>query len=136
MPKALKIVAILILIYVSIVILFESLLGYFQPQNQQTMVLITRNQEGETFNRVVTRIESNGRLYAAVNHWPRAWYYRVLDNPEMQVTLDGETGNYVAVAVENPLEYEQVNQARPLGIGFRILTGFPPRYFVRFDPAG
>ena len=134
MPKAVKIIGILVLIYVGVVILFESLLGYFQPQSEQTMVLITRNQEGEEFQRVVTRIESEGRLYAAVNHWPRLWYYRVLENPRLKVTVDGQTGEYQAVSVENPIEHEQVDNTKPLGIGFRILTGFPPRYFVRFDP--
>ena len=39
--KALKIAVILILIYVGIVILFESLLGYFQPAGQTTMVIST-----------------------------------------------------------------------------------------------
>jgi hypothetical protein len=44
----------------------------------------------------VSRLESNGQLYVATNHWTRAWYNRVLEKPEVHVTLDGEKGDYRA----------------------------------------
>jgi hypothetical protein len=132
--KAVKIIGVLVLVYVGVVVIFESLLGYYQPANEQTLVITTANADGISSDRVLARIESEGNLYVAVNHWPRTWYYKALDNPQVQITIDEEKKDYLAVPVEGA-EIEQVDNARPLGIGFRILTGFPPRHFVRLDPS-
>ena len=131
--KALKLIAILFLVYVGIVTAFESLLGYFQPAGQSTLVITTTDEDGNTNDRVLSRLESDGQLYVAANHWPRAWYNRALENPKVQVTLDGEKGNYLAVPVTDE-EHDRVNNENSLGTMLRILTGFPPRYFVRLDP--
>ena len=131
--KAVKIIAILVLVYVGIVVTFESLLGYFQPQGETTLVLTTMDEDGTANDRVLASIHIEDQLYVAVNHWPRAWYYRALDNPKVEATLDGEKAAYTAVPVSGE-EGDRVNHARSLGLVFKILTGFPPRYFVRLDP--
>ncbi len=131
--KAVKLIATLFLVYVGIVIAFESLLGYFQPAGETTLVITTKAEDGTPNDRVLSRLESNGQLYVAANHWPRAWYNRALENPNVQVTLDGEKGDYLAVPVTEE-EHGRVNGENSLGVMFRILTGFPPRYFVRLDP--
>ena len=139
--KITKRILILFLVYVGIVVAFESLLGYFQPANQATLVITTTNAGGEKGDRVVSRLESNGQLYVAANHWPRAWYTRALENPEVEATLDpgtdpgtgGAARAYRAVPVSGD-EHDRVDRDNSLGIGFRILTGFPPRYFLRLDP--
>ncbi len=131
--KAVEPIAILFVVYVGIVVAFESLLGYFQPAGDTTLVITTTAEDGTPNDRVLSRLESNGQLYVAANHWPRAWYNRALENPNVQVTLDGEKGNYLAVPVTEG-EHDRVNGENSLGVMFRILTGFPPRYFVRLDP--
>ncbi len=131
--KALKIVAIVILGYVGIVVAFESLIGYFQPTAGSTLVITTFEGDGTSHDRVVSRLESDGQLYVAANHLPRAWYNRALENPKVQVTLDGEKGEYRAVPVTG-VEHDRVDGENSLGVVFRILTGFPPRYFVWLDP--
>ena len=131
--KAVKMIAIMLLVYIGIVAAFESLLGYFQPTSQSTLVITTTDEDGTTKDRVLARLESNGQLYVAANHWPRAWYKQALENPNVQVTLDGEKGAYLAVPVTIE-EHDRVNGENSHGLGFRILTGFPPRYFVRLDP--
>jgi uncharacterized pyridoxamine 5'-phosphate oxidase family protein len=123
----------LVIAYASVVILFESLLGFYQPQNEATLTITTTNDAGEQNDRVLSRIIANERLYVAANHWPRAWYRQTLANPKVMVTLDGETKAYTAVAVEGN-EHEQVDNTSPLPLAFRALTGFPPRYFIRLDP--
>lgn len=130
--KALKMLVILVVAYVVVVTLFETLLGYFQPQAPGTVVITTFGADGVAHDRVVSALESGGNMYVAVNHWPRAWYRRLRDNQMVHVTRDGETGEYTAVVVEGE-EHDQVARDNPTGIVFRILTGFPPRYFVRFD---
>ena len=131
--KALKIIAIAILVYVGIVASFESLIGYLQPTTGSILVITTFDGDGTPHDRVVSRLETDGRLYVAANHWPRAWYERALQNPEVTVTIDGETADYRAVPVTGG-EHDRVDSENSLGVVFRILTGFPPRYFVRLDP--
>ncbi len=131
--KALKIVAIVGLVYVGIVVAFESLIGYFQPASGSTLVITTFDGDETPHDRVVSRLESDGQLYVAANHWPRAWYNRALEKPEVQITLDGEKGDYRAVPVTGA-EHDRAEGDNSLGVVFRILTGFPPRYFVRLDP--
>jgi F420H(2)-dependent quinone reductase len=131
--KALKIVAILALVYLGIVVAFESTIGFFQPRAGSTLVITTFDADGTPHERVVSRLESNGQLYVAANHWPRAWYRRALANPEVQVSLDGQLGDYRAIPVTGA-EHEHVDNDNSLPLGFRILTGFPPRYFLRLEP--
>ena len=131
--KAVKLIAILFLAYVGIIVAFESLLGYFQPAGQSTLVITTSDEDGTTHDRVLARLESNGQLFVAANNWPRAWYKRALETPNVQVALDGVKGAYLAVPVTDE-EHDRVNGENSLGVVFRFLTGFPPRYIVRLDP--
>ncbi len=131
--KALKVIAIGILVYAGIVIAFESLIGYFQPAGGSTLLITTFDGDGTPHDRVLSRLESDGQLYVAANHWPRAWYNRALENPEVQVTQDGEKGDHRAIPVTG-MEHDRVDEDNSLGVVFRMLTGFPPRYFVRLDP--
>ncbi len=131
--KTVKRIAILFLVYVGIVITFESLLGYFQPASETTLIITTTAEDGTPNDRVLARLESNGQLYVSANHWPRAWYNRALEDPKVQITLEDEKEDYLAVPVTGE-EHDRVNDENSHGIMFRILTGFPPRYFVRLDP--
>ncbi len=130
--KIAKRVALILLVYVGIVATFESLLAYFQPEGEDTLVITTMDEGGTTYDRVLARLESDGQLFVAANHWPRAWYKRALQNPSVQVALDGERAPYIAVPATDE-EHDRVNRENRLGIVFRILTGFPPRYFIRLD---
>ena len=131
--KALKITLVLFLIYAGIVTAFESLLGYYQPAGETTLVITTTDADGISNDRVLARLENNGQLYVAANHWPRAWYRQALANPDVQIKSAREEGNYRAVPATEE-EHERVDGKNSLGIVFRILTGFPPRYFLRLDP--
>jgi F420H(2)-dependent quinone reductase len=131
--KALKIAAIALVAYVGIVVAFESLIGVIQPSGGSTLVITTFDANGTPHERVVSRLESDGKLYVATNHWPRAWYRRALANPQVQVTVDGAKRDYTAVPVTGA-EHERVDSDNRLPIGFRFLTGFPPRYFFRLEP--
>jgi hypothetical protein len=131
--KAVKILAILVLIYAGIVTAFESMIGYRQPESEGTIVLTTFDADGTAHERVVSRLETGGQTYVAANHWPRAWYRRVLENPEVRVSKDGEISDQRAVPVTDE-EHERVDADHPRGTVFRVLTGFPPRRFVRLEP--
>jgi uncharacterized pyridoxamine 5'-phosphate oxidase family protein len=124
---------IVLLAYVGIVVAFESLIGSLQPTAGSTLVITTFDAQGSPHDRVVSRLHSDEKLYVAANHWPRAWYRRALENPHVQVAMDGKHGNYRAVPVTGA-EHDRVESENRVGVMFRIVTGFPPRLFVRLDP--
>ena len=131
--KALKYIAILLAAYIALVAVFESAIGFLQPQSEATLVITTTDASGATRQRVVSRLDSAGHIYVAANHWPRAWYNEVLQHPDVQVTQAGKTAAYRAVPV-TAQEHDRVDSEHALGLGIRVLTGFPPRRFVRLDP--
>jgi len=133
--KSLKIAIILLVLYALLVVLFESSLGYFQPESASTLQIATINADGTVNQRILARIDSAGQLYVAANHWPRAWYREALANPSVEVNLENGQGSYISVPVEGA-EHDSVNADNSLGLMFRMLTGFPPRYFLRLDLAG
>lgn len=133
MKRTPKIIVIVLLVYVGIVAVFESLLGYVQPEAPGTVVITTTNDDGEQHDRVLSGLTSDGKFYVAVNHWPRAWYRHALANPAVQVKREGATAEYTAVPVVGA-ERDQVAADNPTGFVFRLLTGFPPRHFLRLDP--
>jgi hypothetical protein len=131
--KIIKIGLVLLTVYVGIVVIFESLLGYFQPQGQTTLIITTVSEDGQAKDRVLQQISSNGQIYVAANHWPRAWYHKVLEQPNVKATIAGKTSDYKIGAVTS-MEYGALMKVFAHPIWFRILTGFPPREFVRLDP--
>ena len=133
MSKGVKVILVLLVVYAGVVATFESLLGYFQPENQATLVITTFDTAGVGADRVLVRIEHEEQLYVAVNHWPRRWFHRLLDNDQVRVRLDGTDQRYRATQL-TPDEAKVIDAVRPLSLGFRMLTGFPPRYFVRLTP--
>jgi len=133
MNRVFKIVVILFLVYAGVVATFESLLGYFQPQGDGMIVITTTNADGVSKDRVVSRIDSADQLYVAANHWPRSWYRQTLALPNVSVTVNDVTAEYLAVPIDGA-EHDRVDADHPLPLSFRILTGFPPRYFIRLDP--
>ncbi|MFT7221587.1 MAG: putative pyridoxamine 5'-phosphate oxidase family protein, partial [Candidatus Azotimanducaceae bacterium] len=97
--KILKILGSLIAVYVFVVVGFESLLGYFQPANEQTLALIVTEDDGNPHQRVLSRIEHEGKLYVAVNHWPRAWYRALQEEPGVTVAFNDASYSATAVVV-------------------------------------
>ena len=128
-----KICVVALVVYVGIVVTFETALGYFQPAGGNTIVITTIGADGVSHDRVVARLETNGQLYVARNHWPRGWYTRALANPSVEVTFDCARRDYRAMPVIDE-EYDRVNAEHRLGAVFRILTGFPVRHILRLDP--
>jgi serine/threonine protein kinase len=77
--------------------------------------------------------DDDGRLFVAANHWPRAWYHRALENPDVSVTRNGETTDYRAVPVSEE-ERERLLDESGFPLVAYFFTGFAPRQFLRLDP--
>ncbi len=130
--KILKIISIgLVVVYIGLVVLFESWLGYSQPTNPNSLIITTFDDQ-EAKDRVLSAVNNDGKLYVSANHWPRAWYRQALSNPNVEVNYKGETNSYLAVPVEGK-EHDKLKEEHAHPLTFRILTGFPPRYFLRLD---
>lgn len=130
--KILKVISIgLVVVYIALVVLFESWLGYSQPSNQNSLVITTLDDQVAK-HRVLSAVNNDGKLYVSANHWPRAWYRQALSNPNVEVNYKGETNSYLAVPVEGK-EHDKLKEEHAHPLTFRILTGFPPRYFLRLD---
>jgi len=128
-----KTVGVGLLAYVGLVVAFETLLGVVQPETGDTIVITTTDDDGVSSDRVLGRDFAGGQHYASVNHWPRAWYHNALNNPRVQVTMDGTTADYIAVPID---EEEHARVAAEIGNGilFKIMVGFAPQRFLRLDP--
>ncbi len=136
MKLAVKIVVILAIVYALIVTVFESLLGYYQPRGEENLVITLVEDDGSKTQRVLSLFESQGELYLAANHWPRAWFSQVKKNPDVHIEFGGaheaESGEYTAVLVSGA-DHDRVLADNELPFVARFLMGFPPREFMRLD---
>jgi hypothetical protein len=130
--KTAKTITIFAAAYISLVVLFESSLGLFQPELGNTIIITTIDKQGQSHDRVVSRFESGGEFFIAANHWPRAWFRRVLQNPKLIALIDGESASYQAMLLEGE-DHDQLALEYDPGLAFRFLTGFPPRYFIQLE---
>ncbi len=105
----------------------------FQPEWGETIVLSTTGADGKSYDRVLSPIDNDGQLFVAANHWPRAWYHRALENPDVRVTRGGETTDYRAVPVSAE-ERERLLDEPGFPLVAYVFTGFAPREFLRLDP--
>ena len=138
------------LIYVILVILFETLfLGYNQPSFEDEggcsgfgqdcgipMIIIkTTDDKGQSTDRMLARFNStDGGIYVSAHHWPRNWYKEAVKNPNVKGTINGEVRDYLAVPVEGE-EFDMVDRGFPLRLPVKIMMGFPPkRQILRLDP--
>ena len=110
-------------------------LAAFQPENLggETIVISTTDVEGRSYERVLSPIDLDGQLFVAANHWPRAWYHRALENPDVLVNRGGEITGYRAVPVGEE-ERERLLDEPGFPLIAYVFTGFAPRQFLRLDP--
>lgn len=136
--RILRLLVGIVAVYFIFVVFFEAgYLGTYQPSFEENgipmLVLTTTNNSGESQTRMLARFETDNRLYVSAHHWTRGWYRRALENPHVQVKIDDEVSNYVAVPVQGE-EFERVASQYPLPFLVRFLMGFPPsRDILRLD---
>lgn len=134
MSKPVKIVLGILIAYVGIIVAFESMMGILQPKQGQVLTITTTGDDGEENDRVVSWLDDDGTIFVSANHWPRKWYNQAIANPRVQVSIEGERGDYLAVPVRDDAEWERLDTKFAHPLMFKIITGFPPRLFLRLDP--
>ena len=78
--KIAKILLIVIVLYLLQIVLFEILLGFYQPEQVNTMLITSFEESGEAHDRVVARLDREGEIFVAVSHWLLAWVRRLQRN--------------------------------------------------------
>jgi hypothetical protein len=136
MKRTAKILGIVLVLYVGLVTVFESLLGYYQPRGEENLLITLTEDDGNESQRVLSLFESQGELYLAANHWPRAWFRQVEQNPEVHIEFGGahsaQSGDYTAVLMQGA-DHDRVAEDTALPFIARFIMGFPPREFMRLD---
>ncbi|MEQ8952578.1 MAG: hypothetical protein RL120_00460, partial [Gammaproteobacteria bacterium] len=142
MKKGRNILLAVLCTYVLIVVGFEIFVVYMGRSDanrgiaadEEWLTLTTRSSSGEAMDTVVGHVEIDGSLYVAANHWPRSWYNRALATPDIQVTLHGVQSDYRALQLDSA-ELDRVEQVYQFPFLFRFIAGFPPRRYLKLDPA-
>ena len=135
MPKPAKILIGVLVGYVGLVVLFESMIGILQPDQGTTLTITTTGDDGVANPRVLARLDDEQGVFVSANHWPRAWFNEALANPDVQVSIEGVSGDYTAVPIEPAsAEHKRLDTKFAHPFLFKFITGFPPRYFIRLDP--
>ena len=129
-----KIIGSLLVGYVIVVVAFEILVTTVQPDMDIGIVLTTTSSDGKQSDRKLAGVRVDDHLYVAANHWPRPWFHRALANPAVEVTAKGERRPYTAVAVTDAGELARIGEQYRFPFVLRVLTGFPPRRYLRLDP--
>lgn len=101
--------------------------------DEQWLVMTTTGADGNHIDTVIAGVEVAGAPYVSANHWPRGWYRRAVEHPDVEITRAGTKGAYRAVPVDGD-EQARAAAGYRLRVVVRVLTGFPPRSFLRLDP--
>ena len=132
-----KVLLVVAILYVGLVVAFETWLGYSQPRGEQNLVLTMTGDDGAEIKRVLSLFQSEGELYLAANHWPRAWFRQAKRNPDVHIEFGSEraemSGNYTVIPIDKA-DHDRVLEDNPIGLMGRFLMGFPPREFLRLEP--
>ena len=153
--KALKIAGVVGLVYLSFVLIFETVvLGIYQPsledpdgcaieEGRKTlrtdcgipMIKITTfDNKGESSDRMLARLRTDGKLYISAHHWTRGWYKAALKNPNVRAEISGQLQDYIAVPIEGE-EFRKVSVENPIPTRMWVMMGMPPkRQILRLDP--
>jgi len=131
--KLLTVLALSFAGYVCFVALLEVAIWRFQPEMPGQVILTTTDREGKESSRTLAGFEHKSRLYVSSNHWLRGWYRAALSNPDVEITVDGETKPYRATRVQGS-ERDELSAAYTMGFVLRFICGFAPSRFLLLEP--
>jgi len=131
--KIFKIVAGDFLVYLGLVALLPGITGYLQPEWKGGVQIVTTGSDGNERERVLAGYWVDGKLYVCSNYWLRGWYNHAVENPEVEVVVDGKRSAYTAVPVQGA-KHDQLVARYKKPLQDYILFGFAPRRYLQLDP--
>jgi len=97
--KIARMVLIALAVYVGLALLFDGMIGLFQPGSD---VLRSYDEEGRPHDTVLSVIEDGDTLWVQSGHHFRGWYHRIRENPDVELIRSGESKPYRAIALDDP----------------------------------
>lgn len=119
--------------YAGFVALMEVAIWRFQPEMPGQVIISTTDESGRRTSRTLAGFEHKDRLYVSSNHWLRGWYHQALSNPDVEVTIDGQSRPYRATRVGGQ-EHDELSAAYSMGFALRFICGFAPSRFLLLEP--
>ncbi len=147
--KAIRVLAILVLVYIALGLVADGAVSYFQPQTEGTVVLRTFDANANANanagmgtgaqDAVLTLFAGEGQLWLVSGRWFRGWYHRVQANPDVELVREGRAEPFRAVPVDTPEAVDRVTRLMGKGAGAgywvgRTLLLWAPIQPVRLDP--
>lgn len=137
--KIVRIVTIIFGVYVMLGLGIDAAIGYYQPQGGNTAVLRTFDAQGQSQETVLGLLDDDGQLWVESGHWWRGWYYRVLENPRVELVRGDRVDVFQAVPVNTSEAVDTVTRimGRGEGAGYwvgRTMLMFAPIKPIRLDP--
>ncbi len=137
--KIVRIVTIVFGVYVMLGLGIDAAIGYYQPQGGNTAVLRTFDAQGQSQETVLGLLDDDGQLWVESGHWWRGWYYRVLENPRVELVRGDRVDVFLAVPVNTSEAVDTVTRimGRGEGAGYwvgRTMLMFAPIKPIRLDP--
>ena len=97
--KILRVILIVLVSYLGVGLLFDGLIGLFQPGSD---VLRSYDTQGAPHDTKLGVIEDGDTLWVESGHHFRGWYHRVRQNPDVELIRSGVSKPYHAVPVDDP----------------------------------
>jgi hypothetical protein len=91
--------------FVVLALLFDAYLGVSQARLQPGPVegvLVSTDAEGQRHETRLAVFDDGDTPWVQSGHWFRGWYWRVVENPEVELIREGETHAYTAVPLDTP----------------------------------
>ena len=137
--KIVRIVTIIFGVYVMLGLGIDAAIGYYQHQGGNTAVLRPFDAQGQSQETVLGLLDDDGQLWVESGHWWRGWYYRVLENPRVELVRGDRVDVFLAVPVNTSEAVDTVTRimGRGEGAGYwvgRTMLMFAPIKPIRLDP--
>ncbi len=137
--RLIRVLVIVFAVYVALGLVFDGLIGLFQPHPGGTAVLRTFDANGRSKDTVLGLLHDNDQLWVESGHWFKGWYRRVQANPDVELVRDGKVEPYRATPVDTPEAIDLVERLMGKGRSgrywvMRAMLLFAPIKPVRLDP--
>jgi len=134
-----------LLAFVALALLLDGMAAVFQPSlepGDAEGVLHTVDEDGQRYETRMIVIEDGDVLWVQSGHHFRGWYYRLLEDPNVELERAGERLPHRAVALETPEAKAHMREMLIERVGLvrfyliRTFLLFADVKPVRLDPTG
>jgi len=104
MRRIVRTLALLFVGFVALALGIDAIVASRQPvlnPGAAEGILRTFDEDGNVYEKRLAVVDDAGTLWIQWGHHFRAWYHRLLRNPEVEFVRNGEVGAYHAVPLES-----------------------------------